>query len=60
MYMKIYDEYNHDFVDFELNNYDEYDSKDNIFEIRTLSKTEFNRLLKTIEKIIKETKKNKQ
>lgn len=60
MYMKIYDEYNHDFVDFKLNNYDEYDSKDNIFEIHTLSKTEFNRLLKTIEKTIKKAKKNKQ
>ena len=39
------------------NNYDDYN---NFFEIRTLSKTEFNRLLKTIKKTIKEAKKNKQ
>lgn len=52
----LYDGY-FDLKDYNENNYDDYN---NIFEIRTLSKTEFNRLLKTIEKTIKEVKKNKQ
>jgi len=52
----LYDGY-FDLKDYNENNYDDYN---NIFEIRTLSKTEFNRLLKTIEKTIKEAKKNKQ
>lgn len=44
-----------DLKDYEYN----YDDYNNVLELRTLSKSEFNKLIKTIEKTIKEAKKNK-
>lgn len=46
-----------DLKDFEYNCDDDYD---NIFELRTLSKSEFNKILKTIEETIEKAKKDKQ
>lgn len=59
--MKYFNEYNLDYLNFKDYSYDidNYDDS-NIFELRTLSKSEFNKLIKTIKKTIKEAKKNKQ
>ena len=46
-----------DLKDFEYNCDDDYD---NIFELRTLSESEFNKILKTIEETIEKAKKDKQ
>lgn len=43
-----------DLKDYNENNYDDYND---IFELRTLSKGEFNKLLKTIEETIEKAKK---
>lgn len=45
---------------FDLKDYDDDDYYNDIFELRTLSKTEFNKLIKTIEETIEKAKKNKQ
>jgi hypothetical protein len=47
-----------DYID--LKDYDNDDYNNDIFELRTLSKNEFNKLLKTIEETIEKAKKNKQ
>ena len=59
--MKCFNEYNLDYLNFKDYSYDidNYDDS-NIFELRTLSKSEFNELIKTIKKTVKEAKKNKQ
>lgn len=59
--MKGFNEYNLDYLNFEDYSYDidDYDDS-NIFELRTLSKTEFQKIIKYIEKTIKEARKNKQ
>jgi di/tripeptidase len=46
-----------DLKDYNENNYDDYN---NVLELRTLSKSEFNKILKTIEETIEKAKKNKQ
>jgi len=45
-----------DLKDYEYN----YDDYNNVLELRTLSKTEFNKLIKTIEETIEKAKKDKQ
>jgi len=59
--MKCFNEYNLDYLNFKDYKYDidNYDNI-NIFELRTLSKSEFNKLIKTIEETIKKAKKDKQ
>ena len=59
--MKCFNEYNLDYLNFKDYSYDidNYDDS-NIFELRTLSKTEFNKILKTIEETIEKAKKDKQ
>lgn len=52
----LYDEDYFDLKDYEYN----YDDYNNILELRTLSKTEFNKLIKTIEETIEKAKKDKQ
>lgn len=66
--MKYFNKYNLDYLNFKDYSYDiddySYDIDDyddsNIFELRTLSKSEFNKLIKTIEETIEKAKKNKQ
>ena len=58
----LYDEDYFDLKDYSVAkhykyNYDDYN---NVLELRTLSKTEFNKILKTIEETIEKAKKNKQ
>lgn len=59
--MKCFNEYNLDYLNFKDCNYDtdNYDNND-VLELRTISKTEFQKMIKYIEKAIKEARKNKQ
>ena len=54
----LYDEDYFDLKDYKYN-YDDY-YNNNILELRTLSKSEFNKILKTIEETIEKAKKDKQ
>lgn len=59
--MKGFNEFNLDYLNFKDCNYDtdNYDDSD-ILELRTISKTEFQKIIKYIEKAIKEARENKQ
>jgi exonuclease V gamma subunit len=58
--MKGFNEYNFDYLNLKDFNYDidNYDDS-NILGLRTISKTEFHKIIKYIEKSIKEARENK-